>query len=77
MFVLKCRHDTRAYIVSAPRYRRPRFEGCLYTENKSSALKFETAEQAREWIADVRQKQADVWGVPVVRRASAYPVRYL
>lgn len=76
MFVLKCRNNTRAYIVAAPRYRLPRFEGCLYTENKSSALKFETAEKAREWISNVRQKQADVWGVPVYRRASAYPVPY-
>jgi hypothetical protein len=52
MFILK---NKTSYIIAAPRIRRS--EGCLTGPNKSDAIKFDTAEQAREWINAIRDRQ--------------------
>jgi hypothetical protein len=52
MFILKSK---ASYIIAAPRIRRS--EGCLTGSNKSDAIKFDTAEQARAWINAIRDRQ--------------------
>ena len=52
MFILK---NKSHYIIAAPRIRRS--EGCLTGSNKSDAIKFDTAEQARAWLNAIRDRQ--------------------
>ena len=52
MFILKSK---TSYIIAAPRIRRN--EGCLTGPNKADAIKFDTAEQAKDWINTIRDRQ--------------------
>ena len=55
MFILKSLGD---YIKAAPRSNRK--EGCLVTECKERAMRFETREQAKVWLDQVRAKQREL-----------------
>ena len=52
MFIIKSQGD---YIKAAPRNNRK--EGCLGTECKSRAMRFDTKEQANAWLDQVRTNQ--------------------
>ena len=74
-YVLRGRNasGSNQFITSAPRWKRRNFEGCCYGD-LFSAIEFESAETARAWIDDVREKQRRIWGARSYQLASAYPV---
>ena len=54
MFVLKSKSR---YVIAAPRIRQN--EGMLMGVNKDEAIRFGTADMAREWLNAIRCKQID------------------
>ena len=54
MFVLKSKSR---YVIAAPRIRQN--EGMLMGTSKDDAIRFDTADLAREWISAIRCRQID------------------
>ena len=70
-YIIKSNGD---YIHSAPNFRKAKANGVCATDDKLRAKRFDTAEQAREWLKDIRDKQRQAW--PSFRfLASGYPVQ--
>ena len=68
MFIIKSQGD---YIKDAPRNNRK--EGCLGTECKERAMRFDTREQAKAWLDQVRAKQREL-GMRSYELAKGYAI---
>lgn len=62
------------YVCAAPKWKRRNFQGCTYGD-LFSAIEFESAEKAQEWIETVRDKQRRIWDGRSWQLAYAYPVK--
>jgi len=49
------------YCHSGPRFKSTKPEGGVWTEDKSRAKQFDSAEQAKTWLQDMRAKQLETW----------------
>jgi len=68
MYILKSLGD---YIKTGPR--RNKKEGCGVTECKERAMRFETREQAKAWLDQVRAKQREL-GMRPYELAKGYAI---